>query len=259
MRARHNQQGIGHLLLIVLLIVVLGGIAGIGYVVMNKTKEKTAETALNTAAKAVAKAECTKLNDKDLCKFYSSWEISKKYRMVSTGPDGAKSTIEIDGDNTRFAVTGETPYEYVIIGGDTYTKAGSTWYKQSKAATTPDTTTDTDYKVDFDEPTDDTSTPDKTKYTKVGKEACGSLTCFKYEVVDPTAEAGSKEFIWFDDKDYQLRRVQSVTKEGTSETTFEYSNVSVKTPSPVKELGPNQYIIPGQSEPATMPSAADFQ
>jgi outer membrane lipoprotein-sorting protein len=144
----------------------------------------------------------------------------------------------------------------ITIDKTVYTKAGDTWYKQTAESTDKNTTDD--FKIDFEDPEDE-STPeeDKTTYKSLGKEACGNLNCFKYEVIDPE-QADQKNFIWFDDKDYQLRRSRTETPDGASEMTFEYDNVNIGEPSPVQELGPNQYIIPGQTEPSTIPTAADY-
>lgn len=256
-RVGHNQSGIAHVVIVLLVVAVLGGIGAAGYIVMTKNKKASPEAALNTAVAKAAKEECKKLDDKDLCKFFSSWELSKKYRMSSTDPGGSKSVFELDGDKSRITMTGgEYSMDVITIDKTTYTKAGDVWYKQT--IKTPDQDVAKDYKQDFAEPEESTeTTEDKTTYKSLGKEACGNLTCFKYEVVDP-AHADEKQFIWFDTKDYQLRKSRSETKDGVSEQTYEYTNVKISVPSPVKELGPNQYIVPGQSEPMTLPSAADL-
>lgn len=255
-RFQTDQRGVAHLALIVLVVVVLGAIGAAGWYVMNKNT-KSAPAAQETALTA-AKEECEKENDKDICKFFSSWKVSKKYRMTSTDPSGAKSIFAVDGDKSHISMTGELTYEVITVDKTTYTKSGETWYKQTIKTAEQDVSSD--YKVDFDEPADE-SKPEETKstttYMKIGKEACGKLTCFKYEIVD-TAKADEKQYIWFDDRDYQLRRSQTVNAEGTSEQTFEYDNVTVKIPSPVKELGPNEYLVSGQAEPMTLPTASDL-
>jgi outer membrane lipoprotein-sorting protein len=256
-KIRQNQSGLAHLALIILVVVVLGVIGFVGYTVMNKNK-KTTPSLAGTALTKAAKDDCEKKNDKNICKFFTSWKASTKYRMTATDPSGAKSVYEADGNKSHIVTTGETSFEVITIDKTTYTKAGSVWYKQTIKQ--PDQDVASNYKEDFKEPADDSSakpTEDKTVYKSLGKEACGKLTCFKYEIVDPSA-ADEKQYIWFDDKDFQLRRSRTENKDGVSEQTFEYSNVTINTPSPVKELGPNQYIMPGQSEPATLPSAADL-
>jgi outer membrane lipoprotein-sorting protein len=253
---KHNQEGLGHVVLIVLVLVVLGAIGFAGYTVFVKNKTTPAAIVADTAATKAAKDECEKENDKDICKFLTSWKSHDKYRMTSTDSSGAKSVFEFDGNKTYMKIEGDMQYEVISIDKTTYTKAGDVWYKQT--IKTPDQDVTADAKDDFKEPADDENAAEgKAVYKNLGKEACGSLTCFKYEIVDPE-DKDTKQIIWFDDKDYELRKSRTENKDGTSEQTYEYTNVSVKAPSPVKELGENQYIIPGQSEPSTMPSAADY-
>jgi len=256
-----HQRGIAHLGLIVLVIAVLAVIGGAGYVVMSKNKDTAnpltaaSDKAAEKAIQAATKAQCDKLNDDDLCKFMTNMKMSKQYRITSTSSDGTKSVIEIDGDKTHMMMSGEYAYESISIDKTTYVKAGDTWYKQTTK--TPETEVPSAAKPEIDDIVKDDTTPekeDKTSYRKLGKEACGSLQCFKYEVVNPDTP-DDKQFMWFDDKDYQLRRTSSVTPEGTTDQTYEYTGVKISVPSPVKELGPNQYIMPGSSEPMTMPSA----
>ena len=254
-RLQNNQNGLAQVALIIIAVLVVGVIGFTAYRLTQK-KDNTAGNDVDNALSEAARAECEKQNDKDLCKFFTNWKASEQYRMTSTDSSGAKSVFEIDGNKTRMVMAGEMNYEVISIDQTTYTKAGDVWYKQTAA--TPDQANPNDYRVDFDEPAEEGETaPDKTTYKSLGKEACGSLNCFKYEVIDPD-NTNEKNFIWFDDKDFKLRRSLTETSEGTSEMTFEYDNVKVSEPSPVKELGPNQYIVPGQTEPMTMPSAADF-
>jgi hypothetical protein len=113
----------------------------------------------------------------------------------------------------------------------------------------------TDIKPDFsdDHATNTVEQASKTTYKSLGQEACAKLTCYKYKVIDSSAP-DDNEFIWFDTKDYQLRKLRHEDKDGgVSEQTYSYDKISIVVPSPVKELGPTQYIIPGQNEPVTAP------
>ncbi len=247
---KDDERGLGHVLLILLIVVVVGVVGFVGWKVYSKKSGDIADT----IASKQAAAECNKeMDDKDLCKFLSSWEQSKQYRIVSTTKaDGetSKSTFEIDGDKSYMKLEGAASYEVITIDKTTYTKAGSTWYKQTTKTQETDVTDD--YKVDFDEPSKDES-KDSTTYKSQGKEACGDLQCFKYEVVDPN-DKSTTQYIWFDDKDYKLRKTVVEDKDSSVESVFEYDNVSISEPSPVKELSENQYIMPGSDEVMTVPS-----
>jgi hypothetical protein len=250
-----NQGGFGYLGILITIVVVLG-LAGTGWWVSqrNKSDNKAVDTSVRDAIK---NAKCD-YDDKDLCKFFTAWKGQENYTAVSVSEvDGQKTTttIKSDGEKSYLKLEGAAAYEVITIGNTTYTKAGDTWWKQ----TTPNTTAkeyQDSTKVDFEEPAADANETAKTTYKKVGKEKCGNFNCFKYQVVDPS-DSGSTTFLWFDDEDYQLRRTQTTNTSGTYDTTFSYDRASVTEPSPVKELGPDQYILPGQSEPVSLPAAGD--
>ena len=248
-----KKSNLPKVLAIVAGVVVLGVGAYFAWQALGKTAEEKAME----AATAEMRAECEKANDKDICKFLSNWKASEQYRMVSASSDGGQMTFEIDGDKSRMVTTGDYAMEVITIGDTTYTKSGDIWYKQTLK---PEQDPITDAKPDFSEPADENEadTTDKTVYKSHGKEACGDLTCFKYEVVDAEA-SDTQEFIWFDDRDYKLRKTLTQMSDGSStEATYEYSGVSISEPTPVRELGPNQYIVPGQTEPMTMPEGSDY-
>lgn len=256
-----SQHGFAHLgiILAIVGVVVVAGLVAWRFMGANG--------ALNIAtgglSEKLASAKCD-YDDKDLCKFFVSWKEHQQYKMVTSTAleDGStmSSTYEISGDNSHMVTTGQYASEVIMIGElTTYTKAADgTWWKQTREKTeTPDTAvTETTETVDFEEPTAEQA-KDATTYKALGKEACGDLTCFKYQVLSKGTES-TTQYIWFDTKDYQLRRTTYDGGGMKSDTSFSYENVSVKAPANFKELGPNQYLVPGQSEPATMPSAADY-
>lgn len=256
-----SQQGFAHLgiILAIVGVVVVGGLVAWRFMGANQSGSSVSDT----LTQKLASAKCD-YDDKDLCKFFVSWKEHKQYKMISNTTDkesGEKSTMtyEIDGDNTHSVMTGQYASETIMIGTrTTYTKTpNGTWWKQ----TLPETeapTDDTTPSVEFEEPeTSEGETKNTTSYKPLGKEACGNLTCFKYQVVD-TSRPEATEYIWFDTKSYQLRRSLSEDTTMSSDTSFDYDNVTVKAPASFKELGPDQYIMPGENEPTTMPSAADY-
>jgi outer membrane lipoprotein-sorting protein len=73
-------------------------------------------------------------------------------------------------------------------------------------------------------------------YKNLGTEACGNLTCYKYQVTTATA-AGAKQYVWFDTTSYQLRRWQySDSSTGTTDMAISYQPVTISQPSPVQPL-----------------------
>lgn len=241
--------------IIIIPVVVIGIVGALAYVYFTKINTTPkASSALEIAIQEAAK-KCD-IDDKDICKFYGSWKVSKQYRVTSVSTtDGVKTTslYEVDGDKTYMKSDGENGYEVISIDKTTYTKAGDTWWKQTAkpAVDLPAENVTSPENDSFDDPTS-SATEQKTTYKKLGKEACGNLQCFKYQVINST-QTDPTDIIYFDDKEYQLRKMTSESAGSLTEQTFEYGNVSIKVPSPVRELAENQYIIPGQSEPATVP------
>lgn len=254
----NDQRGIGHLGLILAVVVVLG-IGGVGYFVYNKNKNSSLSTADSAVQEALKNAKC-EYDDKDLCKFFASYKVQKYFTINTVSEADGKKTnmlIKTEGsDKSYMKIDGETPYEVVTIGKTIYTKATSgTWWKQVTAET--DSTTanlQDDAKTDFEEPS--TTESSKTTYKKIGKEKCDNLTCFKYQQIEPN-DPSTTTYLWFDDKDYQVRRTQTTSSDSTSDSTYSYAKVSISEPTPVKELGENQYLMPGASEPTTLPAAGD--
>lgn len=251
----NDQRGVGHLGLIIAVVVVLA-IGGVGYFVYNKNKSGGTSTADKAIQEALKNAKCD-YDDKDLCKFFTSYEAQKYFTIDSVSEsDGKKTTMTLktEGDGKSYMkIGGETPYEVIYIGTTTYTKAADgTWWKQTtKNDTADDFKSDAD--IDIQEP--ENAEAAKTKYKKIGKEKCGNLTCFKYQEILPDPAAIS--YLWFDDKDYQIRRTQTIDNGNTTDATYSYGKVSITEPSPVKELGENQYLMPGASEPTTLPTTGD--
>lgn len=264
MVSRKSQLGFGHIGIILAVVGVLAVGGLVTWRVMDSQKSTKTNDTSSSIAKAIAEAKCD-YDDKDLCKFFTSFKLHTNYKMVGTNTDkesnaASSFTLEIDGDNTHSTLTGAFASEIISIGRrTTYTKAtDGTWWKQTLPETeSPEASAAEESKPEFTEPSKDEATA-KTNYKAEGKEACGNLTCFKYQVIDP-ADGGTTSYIWFDTKDYQLRRSLSDNDTTKNDTVFSYDNVSVKAPSPFKELGPNQYLMPGSSEPTTIPTAGDFQ
>ena len=249
-----DQKGSAHLIIIIVAVVVIIGAFGFAAWLAFGNGTSSVESA---ATKAAVDA-CAKETDKNICRFYASWKVGTKYRMTMTDSSGNTSIFEIDGKKTHMKTTGQMAYEVITIDKTTYTKAGDVWYSQTITDPSKDVTSSA--KVDYKDPgTSDTTetAADKTTYKFITKETCGKLTCFKYEIVDP-AMTDTKQFIWFDDTDYKMQKSRTEGPDGVSEQAFEYTGVSVNVPSPVKKLATDQYLVPGQTEPTTIPSTTDL-
>jgi outer membrane lipoprotein-sorting protein len=244
---KNDQRGIAHLMLIVIIVVVVGGIGLVGWRVMSAQKDKDSGTKSSTASSVVsdsaALAACLKeVNDKNLCKFASGYKldgVAYHAKFTTTGSDGT-STSEMDTDsktNTSMTTTqgGKELMASISLNGTTYIKdeTSGTWLKYPPADNSaPKTDNPTsDVKVD----TNDITEKNTITYKSLGKEACGNLTCYKYQVVD-TTQPKSEQFIWFDTKEYRLQRWTNKDDQGTTDMTITYKSVNIKAPSPVKDF-----------------------
>lgn len=192
-----------------------------------------------------------KYNDPDLCKFVNNFKDFKDYSSQSqtTSKQGkSEQLFESSGDNKSHMATtenGKETYNLITIGDTTYTKdyTDNKWWKQvtPKQQNSPAPTANQQTNIK-DEITK-SEQEDKTTYQKIDKEPCGGLTCFKYQVLDPQNQT-SKEFLYFDDKEYLLRKTRSEASDGSvTESQISYK-VSITAPSPTKDAKPDQIILP---------------
>lgn len=198
------------------------------------------------------RSECEKKNDKDICRFVANWKMESGYRLTAAIEGRGTYTYTVDDTNTSTKVEGSTPYEVVTMGDTIYTKAGGVWYKQTIKGAGQQVSQGINNSLSQLNLTSGVSQADLVaKYKLIGKEACGDLTCFKYEA----SRDEGKETIWFDDAEYKARKVLAKTADSTTEATFDYANTTVTAPSPARELGPNEYLEPGGTTPKRMPAA----
>lgn len=264
MNKAHIKDQRGSLLpIIIIAVVVVIGAAGFAFWRLTSNKKSGSVTnnivssVVDKVAETQTKDACKKTyNDDNLCTFFSKMTLQKKYMITSTtsgtsASESSKYIMKLDGDKTYTkSSSSEYEFEMITIGDTTYTKAGDTWWKQSKKPTTPDTST-SDMKIDEIVPSEKEIEADKDKYEFVGKEACQNFTCFKYKVTRESSPQ-SVDYYWFDEKDYILRKMRMESADGVTEMEYSYDNISISEPSPVKELGPDEYIMPGMSEPMKM-------
>lgn len=233
-----DERGLAQAALILIIVAVLAAVGFVGYRVLNKDKKSSPQLSSQDAKKI--EAECKQeIDDQDFCKFTSSFTAAEAYTAVmeTSGANGSSTTtLKVDGDDSQMTVTdgGNVAADYITIGNATYIK-DITDGKWTKTTSQENETANLkeDIGIDFDE--SDVPEAERTEYKNLGKEACGNLTCFKYQVIDPTAEAGEEQFIWFDDDDYLLRKWTFSGGEGTTTMTLSYDGVSIKEPSPIKE------------------------
>jgi outer membrane lipoprotein-sorting protein len=238
MKKRKDERGIAHILAIII-VVVLVLVGAAGYYVWDKQKNK--DTAGSNAVTSAAVAAACKTVDKDVCKFMSNWKANAYFTISATQTSSGTTTtmtMQMQGDNYRMVASGGSAFEMIKIGSITYIRDASdnTWWKQTDAsASTSATTVEQDMNLTFKESAESTPAAQRVVYRKVATEACGTRTCLKYQVLDP-AEASTTTYLWFDNHDYQLRRVQTTDAEGSYDMAFTYDKFTLTAPSPTKDM-----------------------
>ncbi len=220
--------------IIAVIVVLIGGaflLGGKGFISIKNSQPKISET------------QC-KYDDKYFCKFMESFVNSKSYsiKMTSMGHDGkSENLIELSGDGSTHKVVwvngGET-YNIISIGNTVYTKdyIDNMWLKQALTPAASEgalSKTTIDLKDVFD--INVAAVISNGQYKKVGKEPCGELTCFKYELSNAEDER-VRQFVWFDDSQYLIRKMRKEDPATTMDLEYSYNNINIKTPSLVKEL-----------------------
>jgi len=264
-----TKQTKSPLLLTVLAVIIIAGI--VGFMVLSK-KSPAGPGPVSPLAKIlktapVLNANCA-LKDAELCKYMNQAATGTMFTQgfsgtsVNTDAKGKQistSIFEMAGDKSRFTTTegGKTVMETISIGGTTYIKdeKENVWWKQPEVTGKTGTVFNAE-EVKKNIETAVKETESTTSYKNMGKEACGTLQCFKYLVSDKNL-LDTKEYLYFDDREYLMRKMRIEMKDGSvSETTYSYGAVTIDTPSPVKEGLPGGATLPGAGE---IPSDIDVK
>ncbi|HSX31846.1 MAG TPA: hypothetical protein VLF43_01165 [Candidatus Saccharimonadales bacterium] len=251
-----DQRGISRVGLVITVALLLGvGLLAWQWQRQDKPQDQKASAASPKVAEAIDNAKCD-YTDTDLCKFFAVRKVTDNYSLTSAREvDGQKSEVNVKQDGTNkyyMKVTGTGPIELISIDDTTYTKAtDGTWIKQtlpkeesaknvqSVNLALPDAVKGAD--------------PTKVSYKKVGTEDCGNETCYKYQVNDPAAQ-GAVTYIWFDNSEFQLRRMQSTNGNTKFNTAYTYTATTVAAPKPVREVAPTTAV---SGETTSLPKTGD--
>lgn len=182
------------------------------------------------------------VDDADLCRFVAASQNSgfSNYKSVTT--ETAENSLSITThevekpDHMRSVTTSgsEEISAYTMIAADAYVKdySDGVWAVY----------TDPDYQpegasLEYDFAAYDS--PDavefRDNYQRAGHEPCGQLTCYKYKVFDPE-DPDTLTFLWFDDKDYLIRRLQSTGGGNSINIEYSYLPITIEPPYPTKSV-----------------------
>lgn len=183
------------------------------------------------------------IDDEPLCHFAAANETSaiENYVINSTTTNGSTteiSTLEVESADRLKSVTLIGPKQteaYVVIEADTYVKdlSDGVWAHYADPEYEPSEPVVSTY--DFTNAASADVVEFRDRYKQVTSEPCGQLTCYKYQVINPDDEM-VETYVWFDDQDYLLRRHLSISDGITVNNQFEYHDVTITAPSPVKSV-----------------------
>ena len=183
-QATSNQSGFAMIAVAVVAVVLLGAVAGY-FVIRDQTGESNPIEAIKKST-SQATANCD-YNDKNICRFLDASTEKRSHTVTISGTDQSGqesiSTIKTDvNDNSYVEVSsGGESFVTMSIGSTTYTKdEDGTWWKLEGSQDSMDKEKD----LKFDIPSATASAEERVEFKKLGKEKCGSLTCFKYSFTE---------------------------------------------------------------------------
>lgn len=222
------------LALIVVSILIIGGAI---YTGVRRIADISRRASLDTETACLEQ-----IGDADLCRFAAVSQKSGFSNFKSVTTETAENsvrvtTLEVEKPDHMRSVTvsgGKETSAYVMIGADAYVKdySDGVW----AAYTDPDYQPEADLiEYDFSAPGSPDTVEFRDNYQAEGSEPCGELTCFKYRVLDPE-DPDAATFLWFDDQDYQIRRLQTTDSGNTVDIQYSYLPVNIDPPAPVKPV-----------------------
>lgn len=228
-----DSRGIAHLFLILIVAGVVG-VGGFAYWRVssynNKDDSSGRETTTpggSTANTADKSDECVALTgDENICRMGSITDLSKFSSVVTMNMNGMQSTIKYDGKGNNDTNLGDLG-RAITVNGKNYIYMMDAWY---------DTGNDTSQVPDSQMPDLGFATTAGIKYENLGKEACGSDTCFKYRMSGGILGDGVVTCL-FSDKDYLPRYYESTGGMlGQMTMTIAYQPVTITAPEGAKPI-----------------------
>jgi hypothetical protein len=251
----NNENGLGHILILILVVVVIAGVGFVGYKVANnkstppvstgssqKSGSNSSSGQSSTSTLATDASCLASYHDANLCHFASNSANFDKTAYVATitetSPQGVASNMTLSSDgkgNTSLvAMSGGQQLSTVSLSGNTYiqTGTGTTWLEYpAGTAGNPSESSNPTSAMNIGVGSNGIT------FKAEGTASCGSLTCYKYEILD-SAQPGTTQSALFDTKSYKLREWQeSDSTSGTTTMDITYQAVNIVAPSPVKPYG----------------------
>jgi hypothetical protein len=248
---RWDERGFAHILLVVIGVVVIAGVGVVGWKVAstNKSTTKSSSTS-NTTAKGsssssgssvAADASClAQYHDANICHFASNSTSFEKtaytatLTLVQNGSTTSTSVLKNDGNgNTELTGSGGGDViNAITLDNNMYVQSNNTgpWIQYPSGSAAPASNPTSNMNIGVGSA--------GISFKSLGTAACGSLTCYKYQVTSTSPlDAGATQDVWFDTSSYKLREWYYSTSAGNStDMTISYGPVSITKPSPIESL-----------------------
>lgn len=224
---------------LLLLLVVL---AGLSFYFLSKNQ--ASDEAGKDQGKQVAEESLVNCPyERDVCSYMAAQAkaMSQGVTVTTTSqmPNQSTSVSEMKMDGSgNFEVSSyvgdKLQSSMLVFEKQTYIKdlTDGAWYTLpsfvDNAADSPDEAV-AELQATYKEPTADF------KMTKLGTEACGALTCDKYEM-SQASETEGQLYIWIDTKEHLARQMEIKTAQGSSMMVYQYGAVNIGKPAPIKEM-----------------------
>lgn len=231
-----SEAGAANVLIIV---VIIAALAIGGYFLLSQ--KGGLPTSVPTLTPRATEKDFDFIQDPTLKKHFVAQANQTSYRSKSTSPGSGLTTVnefQVKGESFNIRdieSDGTKEKKHMITIDDTiYLKdySDNKWWKQTikpekqkeekEAPEEPK-----DFKEEYSKP--------NLSFKALGKEACGNLTCFKYEQTIPETP-DVKRIFWFDDKDYLLRKEQGGFGEFIVTIEYSYDGINIQAPSPTKDV-----------------------
>lgn len=256
-------------LILVLVLLVLGA----AYFFSRK-QPKLAEKSEQQVAIKEMLADCK--YDKEICTYFAAQAKAMESGVAINTSSEIKnygvtnSEMKNDGaGNTEMNTykDGKLESSMIIFEKVTYLKdvKDNSWYALNVPADTAVSSDDVAQKQPKDFLSEIKSTYNgedaSLQVKKVATEACGSLTCDKYEILSSVDNQTETSYLWLDTKEHLARKMEFSFAGGVSTMEYQYGIAQISKPSPIKEM-PSVYApsgVPGSaggSAPNSVPGSA---
>lgn len=218
----------------------------------KQVQQKAQEVAQQVQTGLLTEKDLAGITDSLVRKHLVAQANVRAYRILSRssgrGEPLTTTEIQILGTEVRFRtitqIGNKTTQEMIVIGDTTYVmdfKDGK-WWKQTTKSETKEEVKGLEIPNLEDIKAEFTKKQQVAQFKQLGTEACGSLTCYKYQEIDNDNKEEVRTF-WFDNQDFLLRKEVNKFGEFISTNEYSYDSININVPSPTKDVPAGKSIF----------------